>query len=152
MEKIVEVLRGLEGGTTDTIYDLFFTDRRVIAAIVLHHSDYSDMYMKHNPLTSMFIGGMWRSKEINMRSGKLMDERRRAFEHMTPEEILKSHRANKEIGYEDIMSVNIRKGFLTTALEFNIQTQPLKKIKFSLKKGKIAEAERVIEKNIPSPR
>jgi len=150
LEKIVEVLRGLEGGTTDTIYDLFFTDKRVIAAIVLHHSDSSDMYMKHNPLTSMFIGGMWKSKEINMRSGKLLDERRRAFEHMSPEEIAKSHRANKEIDYDDIISVNIKKGFLTTALEFNIQTHPNKKIKFSLKKAKIAEAERVIDKIILS--
>jgi len=152
LENIVEVLRGLEGGTTDTIYDLFFTDMRVIAAIVLHHSDYSDLYLKHNPLTSMLIGGMWKSKEINMRSGKLIDERRRAFEHMTPEEILKSHRANKEIDYDDIMSVNIKKGFLTTALEFNIQTHPDKKIKFSFKKGKISEASRVIDKTIPSAR
>lgn len=150
MEKIVEVLEGLTGGTTDTIYDLFFTEKRVVAAIVLHHSDLSELYMKLNPLTVMFIGGMWTSREAKMRSIRLIDTRRKAFKDKTPEEILTTHKANIEIDYDNIVSVTTKKGLLTTTLEFNVQNYPEKKIKFSLKRDKIAEAKKVIDKVLPS--
>jgi len=146
----VEVLEGLTGGTTDTIYDLFFTKKRVIAAIVLHHSDLSDIYMNLNPLTIMFIGGALAAQKAKTRSIKLIDTRRKAFRNRTPDEILTMHRANIEINYDNIVSVTIKKGLLSTTLEFNVQNYPEKKIKFSIKRETIAEAKRVIGRIFPS--
>jgi len=148
LENIIEVIEGLTGFTTDTIYDLFFAEKRVIAAIVLHNSDLTEMYKKPNPLSFLF-GGWFESKEFKMRSTKLIDERRRTFKRKTLNEILTMHKANMEIDYENIISATIKKGLLTTSLEFKVQKHPKKKIKFSLKRSQIAEVKRVISKILP---
>jgi hypothetical protein len=148
LENIIEVIEGLTGTTTDTIYDLFFAEKRVIAAIVLHHSDLTEMYKKQNSLSFLFGGG-FESRKVKMQSTKLIDERRLAFKHKTLNEISTMHKANIEIDYENIISATIKKGLLTTSLEFKVQKHPKKKIKFSLKRSQIAEVKRVISKILP---
>jgi hypothetical protein len=148
LENIIEVIEGLTGTTTDTIYDLFFAEKRVIAAIVLHHSDLTEMYKKQNSLSFLFGGG-FESRKVKMQSTKLIDERRVAFKHKTLNEISTMHKANIEIDYENIISATIKKGLLTTSLEFKVQKHPKKKIKFSLKRSQIAEVKRVISKILP---
>jgi len=148
LENIIEVIEGLTGFTTDTIYDLFFAEKKVIAAIVLHPSDLTEMYKKPDPLSSLF-GGWLKSGEAKMRSTKSIDDRRRAFKHKTLNEILTMHKANMEIDYEDIISVTIKKGLLTTSLEFKVQKHPKTKIKFRLESSQIAEVKRVISKIFP---
>ncbi len=120
----------------------------MIAAIVLHHSDLTEMYKKPNPLSFLFGGGV-ESRKVRMRSTKLIDERRRAFKNKTLNEILAMHKANMQIDYENTISATIKKGLLTTSLEFEVQKHPKKKIKFSLKKSQIAEVKRVISKILP---
>ena len=149
LENIIEVIEGLTGFTTDTIYDLFFGEKKVIAAIVLHPSDLTEMYGKPDPLSFLF-GGWLKSGEAKMQSTKLIDDRRQAFKTKTPNEILTMHKANMEIDYENIISVSIKKGLLTTSLEFEVQKHPKKKIKFRLKRSQITEAKRVISKILPT--
>lgn len=148
LEDIIEVLQGLtkEG---DTIYDLFFAEKRVIAAVVLHSSDLIEMYQKPN-LLSLFIGSALESAEVKMRSTKLIKERRLAFKDKTLDEILSMHKASMEIDYENIVSVTIKKGLLKTSLEFEVQKHLKKKINFYLKRSQIAEVERVINRILPS--
>jgi glutamate-1-semialdehyde aminotransferase len=149
LENIIEVIEGLTGITTDTIYDLFFAEKRVIAAIVLHHSDLTEMYKKQNSLSFLFGGG-FESRKVKMQSTKLIDERRLVFKHKTLNEISTMHKANIEIDYENIISATIKKGLLTTSLEFEVQKHPKKKTKFSLKRSQIAEVKRVISKILPT--
>ena len=143
LDNMLAVIEGVTGNTTDTIYDLFFAEKRVIAAIVLHPSDLAELYRKLNPLSFLFGGG-FESREVRRRSTKLIDERRRAFKHKALNEILTMHKANMQIEYEDTISATIKKGLLTTSLEFQVQKPPQKKIRFSLKRSQIAQAERVI--------
>ena len=145
LESIVGVLKGLKGRTTDTIYDLFFTERRMIAAIVLHPSDFFGQYGKPDPST-LIVGGYFKQREIKVRSLQLMDERRSAMEGKTIDEILASHRNNVEIEYENVASVRIKKGIFGTSLEFAVQNPPSKKINFSLGENQVGEVEGLIKK------
>ncbi len=145
LESIVGVLKGLKGRTADMIYDLFFTERRVIAAIVLHPSDFADQYGKLDP-TTLVVGGYFKQREIKVRSLQLMDERRSAFEGKTADEIAASHKNNAEIEYENVTSVRIKKGILGTSLEFVVQNPPGKKINFSLDGNEVDEAEGLMKK------
>jgi hypothetical protein len=149
LENIIDILQGLTGETTDTIYDLFFTEKRVIAAIVLHHSDLSRIYQKHH-LLSIFVGRGPEYLEAKMQAAKLMDERRKTFKGKNLDEILALHGASLEINYDDITSVTVKKEFLATWLEFKVQKPSNRKIKFMLKREQIAEVERVIGKILQS--
>jgi len=149
LENIVGVLKGLRGRTRDLIYDVFFTERRVVAAVVLHPSDFVEEYGKSDLATIMF-GGYAKQREIKIRSLHLTEERRSAFEGKTADELLASNRANMEMDYENIASVRIKKGLLGTSLEFVVQLPPGKKIDFSLDGSQISEAEALVKKVLPT--
>lgn len=149
MENIVGVVQGLKGRTADIIYDLFFAEKRVVAAVVLYFSDLTDIYGKISAITFLF-GNFSEHSEIKMRSLRLMDERRLAFKDKTLDEILTLHKANLKIDYDNIASVTIKKGLLQTSLEFVVQGPPEKKIDFRLEESQIAEVEDLIKKVLPN--
>jgi CRISPR/Cas system-associated exonuclease Cas4 (RecB family) len=147
LEEIVGVIRGVKGRTFDIVYDLFFSEKRVVAAIVLHFSDFADEYKKFHP-ESVLIGDMRQRGQIKARTSSLEEERRQAFENSTLDGILASHRANVEITYEKVVSVRVKKGFLTNSLEFAMQGVG-QKISFRLARSQVAEAEDVVKKVLP---
>ena len=149
MKKKMEVVRGLKHGTTDTIYDLFFTESKFVAAIVLHPSDLANMYPKSD-LLSIFVGGVLQQREIKVRQLKLMDERRLAFKDKTADEILTMHRANFEVDYQNVIAVRIRKGLVTISLEFVVQGHPETKMSFWVERNQIAEVEEVVRRYLPN--
>lgn len=149
MENIVGIVQGLKGRTTDIIYDLFFAEKRVVAAIVLYFSDLTDIYGKINAITFL-IGNLAEHSAIKMRSERLINERRVAFKDKTLDEILALHKANLNIDYENIVSVTIKKGLLQTSLEFVVRGPPEKKIDFRLEESQIAEVEALMKKVLPS--
>ena len=63
----MEVVQGLKHRTTDTIYDLFFTEGKFVAAIVFHPSDLVNMYPKAD-LLSILIGSVLQKREIKVTS------------------------------------------------------------------------------------
>jgi len=148
LEDIIGVVQGLKGRTTDIVYDLFFSEKRVVAAVVLYFSDLTDIYEKFSLGTIMF-GNLSERRIVKLRSLKLMDERRLAFKNKTLDEILTLHEANLEIDYEDVVSVTIRKGLLETSLEFVVQRRPEKKIDFRLERRQVAEVEGLINRVLP---
>jgi hypothetical protein len=149
LENIIDVVQGLRGKTTDIIYDLFFAEKRVVAAIVLHFSDLTDIYGKISVMTLLF-GNFSEHGEIKMRSARLMDERRLAFKDKTLDEILAMHKANLKIDYDNVVSVTVKKGLLQTSLRFVVQGDPQKKIDFWLEESQIAEVEDLIKKVLPN--
>lgn len=149
MENIVGVVQGLRGRTKDIIYDMFFAEKRVVAAVVLYFSDLTDIYGKISPLTFLF-GNLSEHSEIKMRSLRLMNERRLAFKDKTLDEILALHRANLEIDYDNVVSVTVKKGLMQTSLEFVVQGPQEKKIDFRLEESQIAEVEGLIKKVLPN--
>jgi hypothetical protein len=149
LENVVGVVQGLRGRTSDVVYDLFFAEKRAVAAIVLHFSDLADIYRKINAWTFLF-GNLSERSQAKIRSVRLMEERRLAFKDKTLDEILALHRANVEILYDNVVSVKVKRGLLQTSLEFAVQGGPEKKISFWLEESRIAEVERVIKGVLPS--
>ena len=148
MEDVVGVLRGVRGRTVDTVYDLFFTDKRIIAAILIHPSDFNDIYGKID-LTTLVFGNFPKQRAAKMRSLNLIESRRAAFDNKSVDEILTLHRSNFGIDYENILYVTVKRGFLTRSLEFAVKNPPQKKVNFSLEEGQIAEAEELAKKVFP---
>jgi len=148
LEDVVGVLRGVKGRTVDTVYDLFFTDKRTIAALLIHPSDFNDIYGKID-LTTLVFGNFPKQRAAKMRSLNLIESRRAAFANKSVDEILALHRSNFGIDYENILYVTVRKGFLTKSLEFGVKNPPRKKVNFSLEEGQIAEAEELVKKVLP---
>jgi hypothetical protein len=145
LEDVVGVLKGVRGRTVDTVYDLFFTDKRVIAAILIHPSDFNDIYGKTD-LTTLVFGNFPKQRAVKMRSLDLIESRRSAFANKTVDEILALHRSNLEIDYENVIYVTVKKGLLTKSLEFAVKNPLRKKVSFSLEEGQIAEAEELVKK------
>jgi hypothetical protein len=145
LENVVGVLRGLRGRTVDTVYDLFFTDKRIIVAILIHPSDFNDIYGKID-LTTILIGGLPKQRAVKMRSLDLTESRRSAFADKTVDEILTLHRSNFEIDYENIVYATVKKGIFTTSLEIMVKDPPGKKVTFSLDRGQVVEAEEIVKK------
>ncbi len=145
----MQVVQGLKHGTTDTIYDLFFTENKFVAGIVLHHSDLTNKYMKPDPL-SLIAGGGLEEREIKFRRLKLMEERRLAFKDKTADEILTMHRANFEMDYQNVVAVRIRKGLLTISLEFVVRGHPEIKMSFWIERNQIAEVEEAVRRFLPN--
>jgi hypothetical protein len=148
LEDIIGVVQGVKGRTDDIVFDLFFSDKRVVAAVVLYFSDFTDIYEKTS-LGTLLFGNLGERREIKVRSLKLMYERRQAFENKTLDEILTLHRANFEMDYADVVSVIVRKGLLETTLEFAVLRRPEKKISFRLEKRQVAEVEGLINRVLP---
>jgi hypothetical protein len=149
LENIVGVVQGLKGRTADIIYDLFFAEKRVVAAVVLYFSDLTDIYGKISIMTLLF-GNFSQHGEVKMRSARLMNERRLAFKDKTLDEILALHKASMEIGYDNVVSVTVKRGLMQTSLEFVVQGSPEKKIDFRLEESQIGEVEELIRKVLPN--
>jgi hypothetical protein len=148
LEGIIGVVQGLKGRTSDIVYDLFFGETRFVAAVVLYFSDLADIYRDVN-VTDFLFGDLARHSQIKMRSSRMMDERRAAFQNKALDEILAMHPANLEINYESIVSVAVKKSLLKTSLEFVIQGDPEKKIDFWLETSQVAEVDGLLKRVLP---
>jgi hypothetical protein len=149
LENILGVVQGVRGRTADIIYDLFFSEKTVVAAVVLYFSDLTDIYGKVSVMTLLF-GNLSQHSEVKMRSSRLMDERRIAFKGKTLDEILTMHRANMKIDYDGIVSVTIKKGLLQNSLRIVVRGPPEKKIDFWLEEGHVAQVEALFKKVLPN--
>jgi hypothetical protein len=149
LEKKMEVVQGLKHRTTDTIYDLFFTYNKFVAAIVLHPSDVANMYSKHTLLT-ILIGSEYTEREIKARQLEVMNERRLAYKDKTADEILTMNRANFEVDHKNVIAVKIKKGLATISLEFIVEGHPETKISFWIERNQIAEVEEVVRRFLPN--
>ena len=148
MEGVVGVLKGVRGRTADTVYDLFFTDKRMMAAILIHPSDFNDIYGKID-LKTLVFGSLSKQRAVKRRSLDLIESRRSAFANKTVDEILALPRSDLEIDYENIICVTVKKGILRKSLEFAVKNPLGKKVSFSLEESQIAEAEELLKKVLP---
>ena len=145
MEGVVGVLKGVRGRTADTVYDLFFTDKRMMAAILIHPSDFNDIYGKID-LKTLVFGSLSKQRAVKRRSLDLIESRRSAFANKTVDEILALPRLDLEIDYENIIYVTVKKGILRKSLEFAVKNPLGKKVSFSLEESQIAEAEGLLKR------
>jgi len=116
-------------------YDLFFTDRRIIAAVVFSTSDLSKVY----------VSGPLRGFEVMMKYKKLREKRRQEFKNKTPDEILHMHPENFEIPYDRIRSIKVNKGLFGANIEIEaIHEGSIKKIKLPIPKKRFDDVKLVV--------
>ena len=119
-------------------YDLFFTDKRIIAAVIFSTSDLSRISVD-------VVSGF----EIAMKWKKLREERRKAFKNKTPEEILRMHPESFEIPYKCIKSVKIKKGLLGASMEIEVFYEgEVKKVKLPIPKAKAEEVKSFLKSRL----
>ncbi len=148
LDGVVGVLKGVRGRTFDIVYDLFFTDKRIVAAILIHPADFNDIYRKTD-LGKVLLGGSAQEWAVKRRSLDLIESRRSASANKTVDEILALHWSNLEIAYENISYVTVGRGLLKKSLKFAVKNPPGKTFSFSLEESQIAEAEELVKKVLP---
>lgn len=116
-------------------YDLFFTNRRIIAAVIFsHRTDVPDLMLE--PIAGVQMVLKWR---------KVREERREQFKGKTADEILHLHPDSFEIPYESIQSVKLRKGFFRANMEISaVWKGETRKIKLRVPKKKFDEVKRIV--------
>jgi hypothetical protein len=114
-------------------YDLFFTDKRIILAIVLSTSDLSDC---------LEFAGL----NLMLKGKKIKEENRLQFGDKSPKEILLIHKDNFDIPYDKIKVIKLRKGFTGSKLyiEFSNNDQR-KNIKLPIPKKRVEEVDLFIK-------
>jgi len=149
-EEIIGTICGLTGHTYDIVYDLLFTSERVICVLIQHPADvppYQSSYGWQNILI-----GNWNSKrKEKIKQGELVQKRQDEFdqvgEKITPDQLLKSHKFNVELRYEDIVSVQVKKGIFDTHLKFDMNYNGARKSqrKFGVPRNKLSFTREMIE-------
>ena len=123
-------------GSDKAQYDLFFTDRRIVAATVFSQSDISDI----GPVAVYQSGFKWK---------KIRQENRESFKGKTPDEILKLHNDSYEIPYGQIKSVKIKKGLRSAKLKMEVFWQgALETVDLKIPKKQIDEVKNILQTHV----
>ena len=155
MEKIVTVLedesrtpprmKGIGVGGLPSIrvgmekarYDVYLTDKRIIAAVVFSTSDTSKI-LALGATQAMF---KWK---------KIREERRQELKGKTPDEILRLHPESFEVPYEKIQSIKLKKGLFGAKLEIEaLWKGEIEKFDVPVPKSKIDEVKRFLDFYLP---
>lgn len=118
-------------------YDLFFTNRRIIAAVIFsHRTDVSDLMF--GPTAGVQMALKWR---------KVRKERREQFKGKNADEILHLHPDSFEIPYENIESIKLSKGLLSANMEIKaVWKGEIRRIKLPIPKKKFDEVKKIVNR------
>ncbi|MCK4475248.1 MAG: PH domain-containing protein [Methanophagales archaeon] len=125
---------GIRVGRERARYDIFFTDRRIIAAVIFSTAELS----KWDVAAAFQAMHKWL---------KLKNERRAQFKGKMPEEILHLHPESFELPYDRIQSVKVKKKLVGAKLEVEIEGE--EKIDLPIPKSKLREIELVLRQYLP---
>jgi hypothetical protein len=141
----------VSGPTSDTHYDLFFTPTRLIAAIVLRPSDFSQIYAKRASWVEIFMGGALQRREIQAFSERIERDRRHGFRQKSVSEILSSHGSNFEICYENVVCVKVNRSLLGVGLEFDLEMGNgfRRRVRFQLRPAQVEQVRAVLNRTMP---
>ena len=152
MEEVVCVVEGVRAATgmytaSDTWafneYDVFFTDRRIILAVVHGQRDW-----QASPTDE--LEAISAAAEKILRYDDVKRERREQFRGKTPEEFLHLHPDSFEIPYHNIESVKLSSGLFSKTLEIKaLLGGKEKKFKLSIPKKRFEDVKSVVNKYLP---
>lgn len=124
-------------GRNHARYDVYFTDRRIIAAVIFSTSELSE-WGPAAQFQTVAAGTLWKKKK---------KERRARFRGRSPDEILRLHPESYEVPYEHIQSVRVKKGLAGAKLQVEIVGQG--RFDIPIPKNKIKEIGNMLSLQIP---
>jgi hypothetical protein len=149
MESVVGVVQGVTGHTFDIIYDLYFTEERLIGVLIQHPSEVMD-HQSSLGLQTIFLGNSFSKRQEQHDRNLLADERRSQNKKMTPSGLAASHPSNYVIRYESITTVEVKKSLLGTSLKIT-PTDPARKLRsFGLSKKQAQEIRPLLALVLPT--
>lgn len=148
MEQRIETIERVSGHTFDTVYDLIFTTKRIIA-VIIHHP--LDVPFQIGTTEAFFTGKRQKRNDLSERM-KIAEDRLGLYEENSPDELVNDHRFNFDIPYNRVRAVDIRKGLFRSSLRFRISTPSggLKKLRFTFTKKKYREARDLLDQVLSS--
>ena len=149
MENVIGILKEVIGHTYDTIYDLYFTEERLIAVLIQHPSEVFD-YKTSTSWQNILLGNSFSKRKEQNERNRLADERRSKNKAMTPSELAATHPANFLIRYESIANLEINTGLMGAKLKISLSDPKGKNLSFSLTKKQAQEVLPILESVLPS--
>ncbi len=127
---------GFRIGSDKVQYDLYFTDRRIIAAAVFSQSGISEVM----PVAVYQSAFKWK---------KTRQENRESFKGKTPDEILNMHKDNFELPYHKIRSIIIKKGLTSANITAEVEWQgKMENVNLKIPKKRIDEVRQIFQTKI----
>jgi len=149
METIVGVLQEVKGHTFDIIYDLYFTDERLIAVLIQHPSESINNQSSFS-WQNLLLGNTFSKRKEQDELNRLADELRSKNKAMTPSELATCRRGNYEIRYKSIANLEIKTSILGTNMKITHTNPANKTLSFGLTKKQAKEILPLLEKYLPS--
>lgn len=148
MEEIIGSLKQVRGHTYDTLYELIFTSERVITYLI---QSPSDMPYSTGVFETLLIGN-WRSKHSErMERKKIADERENILREQSLDDLVAAHRLNQEIRYDNIETVELKRGMFDSSLRFRTSEKAGSyfNLKFTMDKKQLTEARELLDQVLP---
>jgi len=111
METKLHTVEQVSGHTFDSIYDLIFTETRLIIVKILDPNDGRGKIMKPN-LSSLFFGSGFSKRNVTIKRLDIADQKREQLKNLSIDEII-SDKENCIISkYSDIVNADFSKSLL----------------------------------------
>lgn len=124
-------------GSDKAQYDLYFTDRRIVAATVFSQSDISQL----GPVAVYQSAFKWK---------KTRKEKRESYKQKTPEQILNMHKDSFELPYSKIKSVKIKKGLASAKIIAEVDWQgQTENVNLKIPKKTVNEVREILQRKVP---
>ena len=149
METIVGVLQEVKGHTFDIIYDLYFTEERLIGVLIQHPSELINSQSSFS-WQNLLLGNTFSKRKEQDELNRLADEVRSKNKAMTPSELATCRRGNYEIRYKSIANLEIKTSILGTSMKITHTNPANKGISFGLTKKQAKEVLPLLERFIPA--
>ena len=150
MENIIKIIKGVNGYTYDSIYDLYFTEERLIYIYLSGPLYFKESSGARN-LSEIFTGSIFRIKEEKLRRIQLEEEKRKLLNRMEPDQVLHDIKDSHEIPYKTIQKIKFSRGLtgFHIKISFDVGASGNMEIKFHVKRQQYAEIRDLLYLIIP---
>ncbi len=142
MEEILGTIQDVYIHNFDIVYDLYFTDMRVIAVNIRHPEDAPPKYT----LRTALIGNAWDQKKESIKLYELTKSRRSKAKDTTPDGLVVLNPRNFTIPHKQVVKAELKHRLFDWQIVFkNINENNVPwKVLFHIKKKQVPEAERLL--------
>jgi len=146
-EEILGSIKEVSGHTYDIIYDLLFTGNRIVAVLIQSPAD--ALYVPS--WFNLYVSSWGAKREEQRKLEEAAATRRRKLRNMSPDELIAKDPNNFEIRYENVVSVELKRMFLSSryCLRFKVNMGGIRVRDFTLQKEQVSGARELLLKILP---